>query len=91
MRDLGGDVSSSDAYSAVYSRQSYNANKGRVRSFSHFLPGWFNTKEVQVEVIVEQNPNEDYYDVTEDSSGTAEAEHLLTSYKARGPCPAYTM
>ena len=60
----------SEAYSAVYagSGQIQQAGKThqRVKSFSHFLPGWFNnTKEVQVEVVVEQN-KDDYYDVNFD-------------------------
>ena len=67
----------SEAYSAVYHGQSQNSNHThtkthqRVKSFSHFLPGWFNntTKEVQVEVVVEQN-KDDYYDVISDKTKT---------------------
>ena len=50
----------SDAYKAVYGVNggiNSNANS-RVKSFSHYLPGWFN-KEVTVEVIVEQNKHQD--------------------------------
>merc|ERR1711971_613072 len=83
----------SDAYRAVYQSQNssnHNASKThqRVKSFSHFLPGWFNntTKEIQVEVVVEQN-KDDYYDVSSDSKTKTESpgspeevEQLLTSY-----------
>jgi len=75
----------SNAYSAVYagSGQIHQAGKThqRVKSFSHFLPGWFNnTKEVQVEVVVEQN-KDDYYDVNFDKkTESPETEQLLTSY-----------
>ena len=49
----------SDAYKAVYGSVGNNANShSRVKSFSHYLPGWFN-KEVTVEVIVEQTNHQD--------------------------------
>ena len=47
--------SDSDAYRAVYGTNNTNS---RVKSFSHYLPGWFN-KEMTVEVIVEQNKHQD--------------------------------
>ena len=74
----------SEAYSAVYHGQNQQADSNpnhstkkthqRVKSFSHFLPGWFNntTKEVQVEVVVEQN-KDDYYEVKSDSKVKSES------------------
>ena len=49
----------SDAYKAVYGSLGNNTNShSRVKSFSHYLPGWF-SKEVTVEVIVEQTKHQD--------------------------------
>ena len=48
----------SDAYKAVYGGVNHPNANSRVKSFSHYLPGWFN-KEVTVEVIVEQNKHQD--------------------------------
>jgi hypothetical protein len=80
-----------DAYRAIYGHQSYNGRTkghGRVRSFSHFLPGWFpgaasvaasstcNNEKV-VEAVVEHynDSANDYYDMDQPH----EADQLLTS------------
>ena len=75
----------SNAYSAVYagSGQIHQAGKThqRVKSFSHFLPGWFNnTKEVQVEVVVEQN-KDDYYDVNFDKKTESPESMIFFFFK----------
>ena len=67
----------SEAYSAVYygqNQSNHSKTHNRVKSFSHFLPGWFNntTKEVQVEVVVEQN-KDDYNEVSSDSKTNTES------------------
>ena len=78
----------SAAYSAVYAATENGSSSGtktgnhskthqRVKSFSHFLPGsWFNnTKEVQVEVVVEQN-KDDYYDIHSDKKTESPEEGM---------------
>ena len=76
----------SAAYSAVYAATgtgNHSKKHQRVKSFSHFLPGWFNnTKEVQVEVVVEQN-KDDYYDVNSDKKldSPEEGSYLVLIWK----------
>jgi len=68
----------SDAYKAVYGSLGNNTNShSRVKSFSHYLPGWF-SKEVTVEVIVEQTKHQDS-DQEDEEKVSEESDELLNS------------